>query len=369
MASLTTTGPTVELGGRSVDTGTGVNDGLVRCPRCGARLLSECGSLERRDEGADRVLWMPLVPTPDEARAAARAAEGERDGDGEDDGKGAQPGGHGVAADCQGAEHEGDHQGGGNAESTLAEGRVVADPAFTWKSESHEFWWRVEDVDDFDNVGLSRLVASPHGMIKVVLCSNCGNGPFGHQHDGEAHLWVACGRVEQVDASLRNDEEDFKPPDGVDVEALKQMIASGAATTRFHVVFEEQRLGMMLADAPAPGGGVHVHAFTVTDAGELGPAELCGDIRVGDVVTKVNGKSTTGLDYAGVLDLVCNAVRPLTLHFERSGKNSMSASAHAASAANGGVARVRHMAWNGGAEAEEESGGEEDRLGGGESKR
>ena len=245
---------------------------------------------------------------------------------------------------------------------------MVADPAFTWKQESHEFWWRVEDVDDFDNVGLSRLVASPHGVIKVVLCSNCGHGPFGHQRDGEAHLWVACGRVEQVDASLRDDEADFRPPEGVDVEALKQMIESGAATTRFHVVFEEQRLGMMLADVPGAGvgGGVHVHAFTVTDAGELGPAELCGDIHVGDVVAKVNGKSTAGMDYAGVLDLVCNAVRPLTLHFERNGKNSMSASAHAAAAAEGGVARVRHLAWTG---AEEVDVGEDEKEGGGESKR
>ena len=54
-----------------MDPATGVNDGLVRCPRCAARLLSECASLERRPAGADRVLWMPLVPTPEEKEAAA----------------------------------------------------------------------------------------------------------------------------------------------------------------------------------------------------------------------------------------------------------------------------------------------------------
>eukprot|EP00946_MAST-07B_sp_MAST-7B-sp1_P000525 g525.t1 len=343
------------LGGRSVDA-QGVNDGLVRCPRCSTRLLSECGSLVARPSGPDRVLWMPFVPTSDEVVAKTTG--------------GAQAEGPEVGPEevllVEDAEEGGTTKGstgdGGDATSGSA------DPAFEWKDEDHEFWWLVEDVNDFDNVGLSRLVQSPHGLIKVVLCSACGNGPFGHQRDGDSQIWVACNRTEQVDVSLRNDEEDFKPPEGIDLAALKEMIASGAATTRFHVVFDEQRLGMMLADVPGGTGGVHVHAFTVTDAGELGPAEMCKEINIGDVITKVNGKSTSGLDYAGVLDLVCSAPRPITLHFERSGKNTLSSTINATSNTNEGVARVRHWAWSGGV-ADKEQQEEQCEVCGGESKR
>ena len=65
-----------------------------------------------------------------------------------------------------------------------------------------------------------------------------------------------------------------------------------------------------------------------------------GKIQIGDVVTRVNGRSTAGLDYAGVLDLICNAPRPITLHWERSGKGSIDAQISSS-------ARVRHQAWNG----------------------
>ena len=82
-------------------------------------------------------------------------------------------------------------------------------------------------------------------------------------------------------------KEDFKAPAGIDVEALRGMIASGALTTQFHVTFEEQRLGMMLADADDENG-VEVVAFTEYE-GELGPAELGGDIQMSDKVIRVNG--------------------------------------------------------------------------------
>ena len=44
-----------------------------------------------------------------------------------------------------------------------------------------------------------------------------------------------------------------------------------------------------------------------------GAAELSGKVAVGDRVTKVNGRSTRGLDYAAVLDMVIAAERPITL--------------------------------------------------------
>ena len=65
-------------------------------------------------------------------------------------------------------------------------------------------------------------------------------------------------------------------------------------------------------------GQVEVRAFTEMD-GELGPAELGGQIKVGDRVTRVDGRSTRGLDYRAVLDLIVGAPRPITIHFERKG--------------------------------------------------
>ena len=52
------------------------------------------------------------------------------------------------------------------------------------------------------------------------------------------------------------------------------------AIVQYHVTFQEQRLGMCLADSP-DGAGVEVVAFTEAD-GQLGPAELSGKVQVGD---------------------------------------------------------------------------------------
>ena len=35
---------------------------------------------------------------------------------------------------------------------------------------------------------------------------------------------------------------------------------------------------------------------------------------------RVNGKSTVGLNYEGVLDLIIHAARPITIHWERDGR-------------------------------------------------
>jgi C-terminal processing protease CtpA/Prc len=112
------------------------------------------------------------------------------------------------------------------------------------------------------------------------------------------------------------------------------MIDSGMATVQYHVAFAEQRLGMMLADA-ADGDGVEVVAFTEAD-GQLGPAELSGQVAIGDKVARVGGTSTRGLGYAAVLDMVIDAPRPVTIHFERKGARPQ-----------GDPARILHEEWRG----------------------
>ena len=279
MASLLTT-----TQGRKQTDAQNINNGILRCPCCSSRMLSNAGALVER-HGQDQVLWIPRPnekKTPDEQET------------------------------------------------------------FTWEQDTHQWWWQVPDIDAFSNVGLSRLVESPVGLVKIVLCSECQSGPYGYTtFDEELNpknpiVWLCCALLEQVDASVGNDAEDFKAPQGIDMEALRRMIDSGALATQFKVTFEQQRLGMMLADAD-DGHGVVVFAFTESQ-GELGPAELGGDIQIGDKVMRVNGTSTSGLGYAEVLTMVIEAPRPITLNFERKGNTGKTEDAK--------VARVAHQEWD-----------------------
>ena len=179
-------------------------------------------------------------------------------------------------------------------------------------------WWMVEDLGDCDNVGLSRHVESPVGTIQAFLCPDCGLGPFGHVRADDPRVWLVCDKLMQQDFALANDEEDFKAPPGVDLASLEAMIASGAATVTFNTVFEEQRLGMQLGDT-ADGDAVELQAFTELDGG-AGPAEVAAKVQLGDRVARVNGRSTQGMDYERVLELIINASRPVTIHWERPGK-------------------------------------------------
>jgi hypothetical protein len=263
MASLTTTSDN-EIGRREVDE-KNINSGILRCPCCSSRMLMNAGTLVER-YGEDQILW---IPRPNKKK------------------------------------------------------NQDEEETFTWEQDRHQWWWSVPDIDDFSNVGLSRMVDSPAGPVKIVLCSECQSGPFGYTtFDKDSNptnpvVWLCSALLKQVDASLADDEEDFKAPQGIDIEALRGMIESGALATQFQVTFEEQRLGMMLSDAE-DGDGVIVVAFTESN-GELGPAEIGGDIKIGDKVIKVNGTSTSGLCYADVLTMVIEAPRPITLHFERKG--------------------------------------------------
>ena len=212
---------------------------------------------------------------------------------------------------------------------------------FEFKETDYKWWWMVGGMDDVDNLGLSRSIASPRGELRLAMCCECQYGPVGHQIEGEAKIWLACDLLYQQEAGLADDAEDFPLPQGIDLNMLQGMLASGMATVQYHVTLEEQRLGLCLGDA-LDGQGVEVLAFTELDGG-AGPAERCGRIMVGDKVSRVNGRSTAGLDYTGVLDLVIEAPRPITLHFERKGAGAQLQ----ADGSDGGVARVEHQQWPG----------------------
>mmetsp|Transcript_1929 Transcript_1929/g.5836 ORF Transcript_1929/g.5836 Transcript_1929/m.5836 type:complete len:325 (-) Transcript_1929:280-1254(-) len=280
------------LGGRCVDTG-GINAGMLRCPRCFSRLLSQCGRLVERS-GDEALLHVPRS-----SNASAEAADG--------------------AAD--------------SGTVTTAAADTAADPAADtapdgacgWDAVPHVWWWVVEDVNDVDNVALSYLVTPPAaGAIRLALCSECRCGPLGYQRDGEAKVWFAAPLLRQQDAKYADDAADFPLPAGLDVAQLQAMLDSGQATVAFKTTFEEARLGMMLQDA-ADGDGVEVTAFTEFE-GRPGPVELSGKVKLGDKVARVNGQSTRGLDFAAVLEMIIDAPRPLTLHWERTGSRPQEAS-------------------------------------------
>ena len=265
-----------ELGGRDTDEHC-VNRGLLRCPRCLSRMVSQCGELRQRN-GPESALWVP------------------------------------------------------GAKTSAPEEEEV----FDWTQHSYGWWWAVGSMDDVDNLGLSRLVRSPLGMLKLAMCVECEYGPFGYQLEDTPTVWLVCDLLHQQDPSLARQTDDFRAPAGVDMGMLEAMLKSGMAIVQFHVSFDEAVLGMQLTDAP-DGSGVIVAAFTTMDDGVPLPAEASGRIAVGDRVSRVNGCSVGGLDYAAVLNRIRAAARPLTLHFERKGTGE----APPVSAEQ----RVRHEDW------------------------
>lgn len=91
----------------------------------------------------------------------------------------------------------------------------------------------------------------------------------------------------------------------------------------------------------------------MTHHNDIGPAELSGKIEIGDNVVRVNGTSTSGLDYGSVLDIIIGAPRPVTIHFERppragtrGGGGSGGAGAGAGAGASASSRRVEHTDWN-----------------------
>ena len=68
-------------------------------------------------------------------------------------------------------------------------------------------------------------------------------------------------------------------------------------------------------------------------------------------VSRINGESTTGLDYGAVLDMVIHADRPITLHFARNAKAEQADDVPDAPAA-----RIAHTEWK--SAAGQEQGGD-----------
>ena len=107
----------------------------------------------------------------------------------------------------------------------------------------------------------------------------------------------------------------------VETSPNKQNIIAGfeclLPATSYDIVIYEQQIGLTVSkDLPlrvvgfknvqgAPNGG-RPH--------EAGPAEASGRVRVGDVITNVNGKDVTRSQREEVLNLI-NAERPVTLRF------------------------------------------------------
>ena len=87
----------------------------------------------------------------------------------------------------------------------------------------------------------------------------------------------------------------------------------------------------------------------MTHHNDIGPAELSGKIEIGDNVVRVNGTSTSGLDYGSVLDIIIGAPRPVTIHFERpprAGTRGGGGSVGAGASASASSRRVEHTDWN-----------------------
>ena len=291
--SALTTEPTATIetktGGTEVSS-SNVNVGLLRCPRCETRIITKAATLVKRS-GKDQTLW---IPRP-------KKINKDEDGNQID----------------QGTNEE-----------------------WTFEEATHEYWWSIPSTDDFDNIGMSRQVLGPSGPIKIVLCSGCHCGPLGHQTADSSTVWLPCSLLLQQDVSLGDEEVDFKPPENMAMSQIRAMMEANKLTKQFKVVFETARLGMMLCDA-ADGIGVSVIAFTEYE-GLPGPAELQGDIKIGDKVVRVNGTSTEGFDYSKVLDLVINSVRPVTIMFERAPGEEVEVVEDEDST------RVQHVEWDGG---------------------
>ena len=269
-------------GGREVNA-SGVNTGILRCPRCNCRLLT--GNSTLVEKGGDaRTLWIPR-PIAGEANR------------------------------------------------------------FDWESAQHTWWWEIADYDDFDSIGMSALVEGPAGPVRLALCPECGFGPIGHRMGDENKVFVACDAVVQQDRAAADDASDFRVDESSpQYEQLKAMIAQQGLAQQFNVTFEEDRLGMQLDDA-ADGIGVEVCAFTEAEGGGAGVAELCGQIRPGDKIVKVQGVSTKGMGFAEVLDLIVGAPRPLELRFERRGGEDDDDGPGAADGGESAPVRVVHEQW------------------------
>lgn len=143
--------------------------------------------------------------------------------------------------------------------STLYSPRTVGESTglLEWSETTHEWWWMLDEIDQADNLGLSRVVETPNGLrLRIVLCSACEFGPLGHRLEGatpdspDPQVWLACDTVEQQNATDASDEDDFRAPAGLDLDQLRAMLASsGGGVTTFATEFDT------VGDAPTRAAG------------------------------------------------------------------------------------------------------------------
>ena len=182
------------VGGRCVDA-AGVNSGMLRCPVCFSRLVSQRGVLTERS-GEEASLWNP---SREEAEAGTEAeAEAAVAGGGETK---------------EGGDGPGDGDGDGK-KVVVAANRAADAPdgeaGLTWSETKYAWWWRVEDVDMCSNVALSHMVESPRGLMRLVVCCECRSGPLGYQlvdAEGGGMIWFPAAVMRQQDAVRRRRTE------------------------------------------------------------------------------------------------------------------------------------------------------------------
>ena len=63
------------------------------------------------------------------------------------------------------------------SDGAASAGNVPEEEAWEWTEQLHSWWWEMADMEEVDNGGLSRLVTSPAGPLKLLMC--CGGGKGG----------------------------------------------------------------------------------------------------------------------------------------------------------------------------------------------
>ena len=181
-------------------------------------------------------------------------------------------------------------------------------------------WWKVASINEFDGIAVSR---EDNGK-RYLTCPDCEAGVLGYYRaSGDPSVFIACDLVAQTPLP-DDDSKDFgKLPAGLSKEHLEGLIkaqSQGQAveSTEYTVEFTQDRIGLLLSEGSSKTQ-VEVYAFT-EHKGNPGPAELTGRIRIGDVLTKVNGEDVTMKGCVSVLDLIVQTPRPISLSFLRGNK-------------------------------------------------
>ncbi|KIO31296.1 hypothetical protein M407DRAFT_241840 [Tulasnella calospora MUT 4182] len=61
--------------------------------------------------------------------------------------------------------------------------------------ETMEWWLVTPNPMRFENIGFSKSVNTPGGILKMLSCADCDLGPLGYSEIRSTEFWVACSRV------------------------------------------------------------------------------------------------------------------------------------------------------------------------------